>query len=128
MSLSTLIRKGGLAKIANDNPAKAANDGLARSEPLARLATLSLAPPQSPEVAPLPDPVAEARRQRGLAMLRDNPTITYAAVTDATSDPEAVIVALAIRGRASCELLVPREKWDGMLFIDLLDKHFGTVH
>jgi hypothetical protein len=78
--------------------------------------------------APIPDPAMEARRQRVLAMLGDNPTITYAAVTDIASDPDAVIVALAIRGRASCELLVPRAKWDGMLFIDLLDKHFGTVH
>ena len=49
MSLSALIRKGGLAKVANANPAKAANDEPVTREPLARLATLALANPQSPE-------------------------------------------------------------------------------
>ena len=77
---------------------------------------------------PIPGPAMEARRQRVLAMLRDSPTITYAVVTDTDSDPDAVIVAMAIRGKASFELLIPRAKWDGVLFIDLLDKHCGTVH
>ena len=76
----------------------------------------------------LPDAAAEARRQRVLAMLRDSPTITYAAVTDTDSNLDAVIVALAIRGKASFELLIPRVKWDGVLFLELLDKHCGTLH
>ena len=73
------------------------------------------------------DTVMEAWRCRVAAMLRDSPTIRYAAVTDTGSDPDAVIVALAIRGRASCELLVPRAKWDGVLFLDLLDKHCHAI-
>jgi hypothetical protein len=127
VTLAALIRRRETGSHANDNPAKAANDGQATGEPLAGLAALALASPQESETD-TPDPPAEARRQRVLAMLRESPAITYAAVTDADSDPDAVIVALAIRGRATCELLVPRAKWDGMLFIDLLDKHCGTVH
>lgn len=43
MSLADLIRKREPGKPANDNPAKAANDGRVKGEPLVRLATLSLA-------------------------------------------------------------------------------------
>jgi hypothetical protein len=70
----------------------------------------------------------EGRRQRVLAMLRESPSVRYAVVTDTSSDPDAVIVALAIRGKASCELHVPRAKWDGVLFLELLERNSGTVH
>jgi hypothetical protein len=58
--------------------------------------------------SPLGDPVAEARRQRVLAMLDARPGIRYA-VTDLDADPEVVIVTLAVRGRTICELRVPRK-------------------
>jgi hypothetical protein len=128
MTLAALIRKRETGKPANDNPAKAANDGNAKDEPFAGLAALALANATSPEVAFQPDGAGEARRERVLALLRDSPSARYAVVTDTDSDPDAVIVALAIRGRASCELLVPREKWDGVLFIDLLEKHCRGIH
>ena len=76
----------------------------------------------------LPDAAAEARRQRLLVMLRESPTVRYAVVTDTESDPDAVIVALAIRERATCELLIPRDRYDGALLLDLIDRHSGTVH
>ncbi len=76
----------------------------------------------------LPEAATEARRHKVLAMLRERPTVRYAVLTDTDSDPDAVIVALAIRGRASCELLIPRAKWDGVLFLELLEGHCGTVH
>ena len=65
MSLSD-GEKVGAGKIANDNPAKVANDGRARGQPLAGLAALALASFTSREVTP-PDPAAEARRQHVLA-------------------------------------------------------------
>ena len=77
---------------------------------------------------PLPDPLAEARRQRVIGMLADNPGIQYAVITDAEADPEAVLLTLAIRGRATCELRIPRAKWDGVLFLELLERHSGTIH
>ena len=129
MSLAALIRKRETGKSANANPANPANlanDGGVRGEPLARLATLALANPPNPKVAP--DPAAEARRQRVLAMLRESPTVRYAVVTDTDSDPDAVIVTLAVRGRASCELLIPRDRYDGVLLLDLIERHSGTVH
>lgn len=77
---------------------------------------------------PEPDPRAEARRQRVLAMLEAHPGARYAALTDMQADPAAVIVVLAIRGRATCELRIPRDKYDGVLLLDLIEKHGGSVH
>lgn len=45
MTLAALIRKREPEKPANANPAKAANDGQAEGEPLAKLADLALANP-----------------------------------------------------------------------------------
>ncbi len=77
---------------------------------------------------PLPDPAAEARRRRVLAMLEARPGIRYAVLTDLEADPEVAIVTLAIRGRATCELHVPRDKYDGVLLLDLIERHGMTVH
>ena len=76
----------------------------------------------------LRDPVAEARRQRVLAKLEDNPEAPYAVVTDSEADPQAVILALAIRGRATCELRIPRDRYDPFLLLDLIERHCGTIH
>ena len=76
----------------------------------------------------LADPLAEARRQRALELLRAHPSVTYAVLTDTESDPEAVLLTLVIRGKATCELRVPKTKYDPFLFLDLLDRHGGTVH
>ena len=69
VTLAALIRKRETGKPANDNPAKAANDGRARGEPLAGLAALSLANPTEAKTESLPDPAAEGSRKRVLAML-----------------------------------------------------------
>ena len=70
----------------------------------------------------------EARRQRVLAMLAANPDKRYALVTDTEADPEAVLLTLAIRGRASCELRIPRDKYDPFLLLTIIERHGGTVH
>ena len=78
---------------------------------------------------PLADPRAEGWRQRRLlAMLDAHPEARYAALTDTQADPEVVLLILAIRGCAMCELRIPRGKWDGVLFLDLLEQHSGTIH
>lgn len=83
---------------------------------------------------PLSDPAMEARRQRVLAMLGERPDIRYALITDDRADPEAVILVLAIRGAmqdgstVTCELRIPREKYDPFLLLDLIERHGGTMH
>ncbi len=76
----------------------------------------------------LSDPAAEARRQRVLELLAANPSARYALVTDTEGDPEAVILVLAIRGRATCELRIPRAKYDPFLLLALIERHGGTIH
>ena len=78
--------------------------------------------------APLVGTAAEVRRQRVLDMLSKNPTARYAILTDTESEPEAVLLTLAIRGKATCELTIPKAKYDPFLLLDLLDRHGGTVH
>lgn len=77
---------------------------------------------------PLPDPAIEARRQRVLAMLEASPRSRYAILTDLDAAPGVVVVTLAIRGRASCELHIPRDKYDGVLLLDSIEKYGVTVH
>ncbi len=76
---------------------------------------------------PLPDPAAEARRQRVRELLAGHPAKSVL-VTDLETDPKAVILTLAIRGRATFELRVPRAKFDGPLLLDLIERHGCTVH
>lgn len=75
----------------------------------------------------LPDPAMEARRQRVLTVLAEQPGIPYAVVVD-NPDTDPVIMVLGIRGQATCELRVPREKFDPFLLLDLIGRHCGTIH
>ena len=125
MTLAALIRKRETGTPANDNSAKAANDGPARDEPLAGLATLSLANPTEAKTESLPDPAAEGRRQRVLAMLAANPARRLAVVCDGQGDP--VPVAVAIRGKGTCEVLIPAARFDPFALLELVERH-ATIH
>ena len=92
----------------------------------AKLALESRATTESLSGGSTPDSEVEARRQRVMAMLADHPEERYAVLTDTQSDPEAVLLTLAIRGHGTCELRIVREKWDGVLFLEMLERH--TIH
>ena len=133
MSLSALIRKGGLAKAATATTATLATQGGKKAGTVAIVATVAVASPQKFAADVLPDPAAEARRQRVLDMLDERPGIRYAAAVD-NPDTDPVIVALGIRGAmqdgsiVTCELRIPREKYDPFLLLDLIERHGGTLH
>ena len=127
MTLSTLIRKGGLAKVATATPATLATQGAVNAGTVAEVASVAVAKLRDDEIDTL-SPAAKARRQRVIAMLAENPGIRYAMTTDIDADPEAVILALAIRGVASCELRIPRAKYDPFLLLSLIERRGGTVH
>jgi hypothetical protein len=74
----------------------------------------------------LPDPQTEARRRRVLSMLDDNPTAKYAAMTDERSRPGCMTLTIALRTPTeivTTDLLIPIDKWDGVLFIEMLERH-----
>jgi hypothetical protein len=127
VTLSALIRKGGLAKAATAIPAISATQHGKAAATVARIATVAVAKPTSPKGEPLPDPAMEARRQRVLAMLAERPDIKYAVVVD-NPDTDPVIVALAIRDVGTCELVIPAANYDAFALLALIERHGATVH
>lgn len=114
-----LTREGELIRAA---PRSALTDearALIRAHKSEILAALAAAPP--------PDLAAEARRQRVLTMLAERPHIRYAVVVD-DPDTDPVLLAVAVRDVGTCELAIPREKYDPFLLLDLVERHCGTVH
>jgi hypothetical protein len=83
---------------------------------------------QRPNADTLPDPAAELRRQRVIAMLVEKPSVRYAVLVEEGVDPDAVILTLAIRGVATCELRIPRQKYDPYLLLQLIEQHGVTMH
>ncbi len=103
--------------------AKAANDGISKGQPVARITTVAVANPREAKAA-TPDPAMEARRQRVLKMLADNPALRLAVVCDGAGDP--VPVAVAIRDKGSVEILIPAARFDPFALLELVEQH--TVH
>ena len=76
--------------------------------------------------------LAEKRKERRRAkllkmMAEDDEPRTHYWLTDTESDPDYVIIALAIRGGGSDEWLVPRAKYDPFVFLERLSK-YGVQH
>lgn len=71
----------------------------------------------------------EARRQKVIAMLEAAPDTQRAIYTDAESDPHNVIVTVAVRSLAqTCELLIPKAKYDPWLLMALIEQHGEATH
>ena len=66
---------------------------------------------------------AETKRREVLDMLAENPGITYAVISDNETDPEYVIITFAIRGQATCDLRIPKDRYDGLKILDLIERH-----
>ena len=66
----------------------------------------------------------EARRAKVLALLEGKRFALF--VEDDKTDP--VIAAVAIRDLATFELAIPRHSYDGMLLLELIEKHFEENH
>lgn len=75
---------------------------------------------------PIDDPQQEARRLKLLAMLDDAPETERAIITDIEGDPEGVILAMAIRGLATFELLIERERYDPVKLLGIIEATKGN--
>lgn len=75
---------------------------------------------------PLPEPAAEARRQRVLSMLVENSTLRLAVVCDGEGDP--VPVAIGIRDKGTCEVHIPASRFDPFALLELVERHGGALH
>jgi predicted nucleic acid-binding protein len=76
---------------------------------------------QKPEI--LKELQSESRRQKVLNMLAENPDKKRAYTTDTITDPDNVILTVAIRGVASFEMLVPLDRYDAFLLMKMLDNN-----
>jgi len=71
---------------------------------------------------------AEWRRQKVIAMLDAAPGTQRAIYADTDSDPLNVILAVAIRHVATCEMLIPKAKYDPWRLLELIERHGQATH
>jgi len=64
---------------------------------------------------------AESRRQKALNKLAENPDKQRVYVTDTTTDPDNVILTIAIRSVAAFEMTIPKDRHDPFLLIEMID-------
>lgn len=71
--------------------------------------------------AAMPDPAMLDRRRKVRDMLANNTTLTMAYLVD-NADTDPVVLTVAIRGKGTIELGIPREKFDALGLPGLIDK------
>jgi len=82
---------------------------------------------QKPEM--LQDRQREARRQKVIAMLEAAPDTQRAIYPDTDSDPHNVILTVAVRAcQQTCELLIPKAKYDPWKLLELIERLGQTTH
>lgn len=102
-------------------PVTSQNDITANIEPLE--------PSETPKPDTLLDKQREARRQKVIAMLNAAPGTQRAIYADTDSDPYNVILAVAVRAcMQTCELLIPKAKYDAWRLLELIERHGATIH
>ncbi|HEX2239335.1 MAG TPA: hypothetical protein VHJ19_13640 [Gammaproteobacteria bacterium] len=78
---------------------------------------------EAPESIP-----AEARRRAVLSMLANEPGITYALTSDTEVEADAVIITLTMRDKAICELKIPKDRYDGLAMLQMIEKQTGESY
>lgn len=131
MTLSALIRKRDTGNLATAIPAISATQPKGEAATVARIATVAVANPKEEKTAP---PVivgagdaartpADDRMEHEAHKLRGNPGLIYAMTAHDDIEPEAVILTLAIRDKAACELRIPKSRYDAFALLELIEKH-----
>ncbi len=60
--------------------------------------------------------------RKALAMLESDPDLTRAVVTDTTSMPDTVILAVAVRGVGVGEIWISQDSYDGLAVLLMLER------
>jgi hypothetical protein len=66
---------------------------------------------------------ADARMEKVIAKLHGDPGLRYAMEVHDDAEVEAVILTLAIRDKAACELRIPKSRYDAFALLELIEKH-----
>lgn len=89
----------------------------------------SIKPTPEQEAALLQELQTEQRRQKVIAMLESTPDTQRAIYPDTDSDPNNVILAIAVRNVATCEMLIPKAKYGPWQMLELIEQQGGKhVH
>lgn len=70
----------------------------------------------------------ESRRQEVITILQATPNTQRAIYTDIDSDPRNVILTVAVRNLATCEMLIPKSKYDPWRLLELIEWHGQATH
>jgi len=70
----------------------------------------------------------ESRRQKVIAILEAAPNTQRAIYTDIDSDPRNVILTVAVRNLATCEMLIPKSKYDPWRLLELIEQNGQATH
>ena len=90
-----------------------------------------LAALQDAEKVLAPSIATEDAKQQALARLQIDPNVRYALVTtDPDTDPVLLTVYIRSTNQSivTCDLLIPKAKYDPILLEELLKKHGGKIH
>lgn len=66
---------------------------------------------------------ADDRMGKVIDKLHGDPGLRYAMEAHDGIEPDAVILTLAIRGKGTCELHIPKSRYDGFALLELIEKH-----
>lgn len=58
-----------------------------------------------------------------VARLANDSGLRYALDTHTEADPNTVILTVAIRNKAACELRIPKSRYDALALLELIEKH-----
>ena len=70
----------------------------------------------------------ETRREKVLSMLKADPGALRAMCTDVQSDPNNVILTVAIRGKATCEMYVAKKRFEPFQLLSLVETSEQQTH
>jgi hypothetical protein len=61
-------------------------------------------------------------------MLAANSGITNAITSDTEIQPDAVIAMLIIRDKITCGLRIPKDRYDGLAILQMIEEHTGKTN
>ena len=66
----------------------------------------------------------EERRKKVLGMLADKPAVLRTFITDMDTDPDNVILTIAIRDQYTFEMTIPKHKYEPLTLLKLFNKGY----
>ena len=70
---------------------------------------------------------AEKRRLNVFDKLNQDPNLKRALFVDSESDAKNVIIAIAIRDLGSCEMIIPKSRFDSWKFLEFCNLNFSDA-